>query len=325
MKTIPAIAIVAFITLLPPAMAQEASASASGVSDHCTTYALAKILLIINAGQVNVCISFDEETPAGTSPYVVGRASGPDNGAGSTLTYTWSIVAGTLEGCAAGTLFASTFQNAAASGSTVYFETTMTSAECKGVLQLVLTAGATQLVVWNAAWNTDATVTDFNNAVTGGLTVTDDAGGWSIHQDPISGGLTVTDDATGWVLHQEPICPPTAPCYHVVDSNSNVTVIGDISTNVTNEPPKTIWDVALEFAPLILGFLLLILGEIRSDNAYRAFAGVCIMFGALFGPITGWLANVLLFMFGLYIAFLFLFEFFAPEKGKPFKQRVRGN
>lgn len=107
-------------------------------------------------------------------------------------------------------------------------------------------------------------------ALSGTLTVSDDANGWTIHQDPISGSLT--------------ICPVSAPCYHVLSGalNSTVSINGNVSVNQTNLPPqpKDGWDGSLYILVTVLGLIIAHLGESRRDNVYRVFGGLLLLVGA---------------------------------------------
>jgi len=140
---------------IPAARATPQSPGSGGNSaEHCTTYTLAKILGVISAGDVGICNIFDSEVPETDSTWeLMGRVAGPDNTGGAAITYTWSVI--TSSGCTVATPTVTSFQNAATSGSDAYALVTMTSTHCTGVWQVVVAAGATTLITWQGAWNTD--------------------------------------------------------------------------------------------------------------------------------------------------------------------------
>lgn len=140
---------------LVPAVSAATTAGGVGSSEHCTIYNISKIIAVINAGSDEVCIVFDEGTPANTSPIVRLRASGPDNALGVAFTQTWSIVSS--QGCTTGTLTQSSGASAATSWSNANFPVTFNSGsrQCTGIAQYTLTVATVPILTWQGGWDTD--------------------------------------------------------------------------------------------------------------------------------------------------------------------------
>lgn len=152
---LPALAMLA-LAAVPTVTAAPAGTGTSS-AEHCTVYNLSAIAGVLKAGTEEICIVFDGDTPSGTSPYVRLRASGPDNALGAAFTQTWSIVAGTVTGCTAGTLTQNNGASAATSWGNAYFTVSFSSSsrQCAGVAQYTLVVAAIPILTWQGGWDTD--------------------------------------------------------------------------------------------------------------------------------------------------------------------------
>lgn len=149
----------------PGAQAAPPVVAGGSAAQHCADYNIVKVVALINAGTVEVCIDYDAEVPFSNSQWqLVARAAGPDNGAGA-LTYTWANSG--LVGCTLGTPTTTTTQGLFGSDSNYQALVTMTASHCTGLITLTLAQGATTIVTSVMNFNTEVMLThDCSNDMT---------------------------------------------------------------------------------------------------------------------------------------------------------------
>lgn len=142
-----------FISIIP-----SVSANNGALGHECITYNIAKVALVINAGAVEVCITYEPVVPESDSTWLLhAKAAGPDNAAGIALTYTWTIPV--INGCTNTAPVITTTQSAASSSSNLYSTITMTSPHCQGIVQLVFgVVTPITIFTWQNSFNADVPV-----------------------------------------------------------------------------------------------------------------------------------------------------------------------
>jgi len=268
----PRVAALALAAMLLALATPSASAGAEDPNPDRYDTTFANIVGIIAAGGATWYVSYPTDVPV-TGTYNVAISVSTTAAATASLAVTAGSFAGS--GCSVGAFVADTAATSFASG---YLPITTTGAYCFGSVRLTLAASSTTITAIRASFQIASdtvnvagslsvtnsggqslTITSWPSllaTLSGGVTVTDDANGWAIHQDALtgtvnvvnsggqslavtswpqlqallSGGVTVTDDANGWAMHQDQACGATIRC--LSDTNSTLT-IGTANVNST--------------------------------------------------------------------------------------------
>lgn len=201
--------LLAALLVAPLASGQVATVTGSG-SGHqitqCAERELAAITAVISASDIIACFGSPDVARSSTSTRSVSwNVEGPDIPVGGVAAFTFSTISAT--GCSMGSWTSFSEILSAGTGATAYATVTMSSNECNGYVKLVVTAAAVPvtLATFVFGFNIYVEQTSFSNALSGGVTVTDDANGWALTGIPtppssltLAGtlGVDLVDDTT---------------------------------------------------------------------------------------------------------------------------------
>jgi len=212
--------------------------------DHYTTN-FANIIGIIGAGGADWFFSYPTDVPT-TGTYHLAVSVSTTAAATASL----AVAAGSFQGsgCTVGTFTADTAATSIASG---YLPITTTGPYCFGSVRFTLSASSTTITAVRATFQIASDTVSIsswpslgisswpslavsswptlNVAQSGAWTITDDANGWTMHQDPVSGTLNVVNSGQQTIK----VCGQTGTCGRIaVDANSTIS-IGTASVNQT--------------------------------------------------------------------------------------------
>jgi len=185
------------VLLVAPMAAAQVATTGTGGSGHnivqCTERELVAIAGVITASDIIGCLSSPDVARTATSTRSIAwNVQGPDIPTGGVAAFTASTVSAT--GCTVSAWTTISELLAAGTGATSYATITMTSNECNVLAKMVVAAGAVPVTLATFVMPVNIYVeqTSFSNALSGGVTVTDDANGWAITGVTTGGGGTTT-------------------------------------------------------------------------------------------------------------------------------------
>jgi len=191
----------------------------------------------------------------------------------------------------------------------------------------------------------DTTINAFSSAT--GLTITINAGadwtytGCSFVEESTAGSLTGIKSARVRILMDTNTCSAMATVeatitiggalqsqafvgMNVFQATTEITAWPTLNAIVKNchsqdslpdcTTPEPDWEqLFLDWMPLLIGLLLMCVGEYRGDFIYRAFAGLFLLFAAVFSPLGAlWplpsFPRLALFCFGFYLLLLYAIQ-----------------